>query len=64
MPMQDFMKKFGPLQGLSHEDIITKVLGNGKCVRHGDDIDSFDLGNEVLSQFFFCVLFSLMLIIG
>lgn len=61
MPMQDFMKKFGPLQGLSHEEIITKVLGNGKCVRHGDDIDSFDLGNEVLSQFFFCVL---MLIIG
>lgn len=53
MPIEAFKKQFGPLEGLTHDEIIKKVLGSGECIREGDDIDAFDLGNKVQSQFFF-----------
>ena len=44
------MKEFGPLGGLTHDEIIKEVLGNGKCVRERDAVNSFgdtNLGNKV-----------------
>jgi hypothetical protein len=50
IPIEAFMKQFGTLDGMPHDDIIKQFLGNGKCVREGDDVDSFgdtNLGNKV-----------------
>ena len=50
IPMHHFLKQFGAFDGISHDDIITKLLGNGKCVREEDATDSFgdmSLGNKV-----------------
>ena len=47
IPIQLFLNQFGTLDGVSHDDIIKKVLGNGKCVREGDAADSFGVGNKV-----------------
>ena len=49
--LQVFANKFGPLEGLSQDDIVKKVLGDGKCVREEGAADSsgdmMNLGNKV-----------------
>jgi hypothetical protein len=50
IPIQLFLNQFGPLDGvIPHDEIIKKILGNGKCVREGDvpDFGDKNLGNKV-----------------
>lgn len=59
IPIQLFLNQFGTLDGVSQDEIIKRILGDGKCVREGDAADSLgdgNLGNKVWSQlsFFSC----------
>ena len=52
VPFQIFINEFGNLDvGLSHEEIVKKIFGSGKCFREehaGDSIgDATNLGNKV-----------------
>jgi hypothetical protein len=44
-----FTSQFGSLDGVSHAEILKKVLGNGKCVREGTvpDFGAQNLDNKV-----------------
>ena len=50
VPMQLFLNQFGTLDGVTQDEIIKKVLGDGKCVREegaADSVGDMNLGNKV-----------------